>query len=104
MGTKKGQTMIKTNEQQLKDLFTMENEEICEIIDNLEIDALDVMQTIVKFTSNKQDFKKVDEFSKLVYVTREAYRQGFMAALYYYSKVNKDSINALTNNKDATIA
>ena len=96
--------MIKTNEQQLRDLLTMENEEIGEIAADLEIDVLDVMQAIIAFTENPQDFKKADEFSKLLYVTQEAYKQGFMAALYYFNEMNKDTINALASKKDVSIA
>ena len=96
--------MKKIEVEKLKDLFTMEDKSIGEIVTDLEVAPFDVMNAIITFTANPQDFSKVDEFSKLIYVTKEAYRQGFLAALYQVNEVNKDVINALANDKDVLIA
>ena len=96
--------MTKAEVEKLKDLFTMKNEDIGDICNNLEVDPLDVMKAIITFTKDPEDFKKVDEFSKLMYVTGEAYTHGFMAALYYVNEINKDAIQAMEENGEILIA
>ena len=96
--------MTKADIAELKRIFTMKNEDIGDLITDLEVDPFDVMKAIITFTTNPQDFSKVDEFSKLVYVTKEAYKQGFMAALFYANETNKDAIAALAEGKDVSIA
>ena len=79
----------------LKKCFTMSKKEIFDLYETLDVDPTDVMNTILSITEDPGELSKADHMTQLLYITAQAYRQGYAAALYYVNEANKMTIKDL---------